>query len=93
MGSIVPFAHPCGIADRRQIEAAARQLIEELGDKAGHSVGVFARSPSLKPPARARLLAVVDEIERQQGFGWRFGDDRKSSRRRPAGRRARRHDQ
>ena len=31
------------------------------------------------PEARERLLAIVYEIEREQGFGWYFGDEEETA--------------
>lgn len=42
-------------------------------------MALFARLPTLAPEARDRLLAVVDAIEREQGYGWHF-EERAGSR-------------
>lgn len=58
----------------RDLRAAAQQLIEELGPRAGYEVGLFARLPSLAEDARDRLLAVADIIEQEQGYGCYFAN-------------------
>ena len=60
--------------EREDLRHAALCLIEELGDQAGYLTALVARLPRLAPDARERLLAIVDAIEQEQGFGWCFGD-------------------
>ena len=54
----------------------ALRLIEELGVEAGYRTALAARIPNLAPAARERLLALVEVIEREQGFGWFLAGDR-----------------
>lgn len=56
----------------------AKNLITELGDRAGYEVSLVARLPDLPSEARQRLLAIAQEIEGQQGFGWYFADAEES---------------
>jgi hypothetical protein len=62
-------------ARERELRALARQIIEELGAEAGYQVGLFARLPKIAPDLRERLLAVADIIEREQGYGWYWGEE------------------
>lgn len=74
MGEVVEFRCARALAEQRDAEAVAGELIAALGVQAGYKVGYLARYAGLSPDASARLLRVADEIERQQGFGW-FADD------------------
>ena len=64
---------------REELRIVARCLIDEIGCQAGYEVGLIARLPRLAPEARERRLAIVYEIERDQGFGWYFGDEEETA--------------
>jgi hypothetical protein len=75
MGDVVPFRRGRAMEETREIGVVASHLIEALGVKAGHDVRCFARLSALGDTSRRRLLAVADEIDRVQGFGWWFSED------------------
>ena len=80
MAELVRFRSEAALTEHSQIKVAAAQLIDELGDVAGYRIGCLARSGGLDDVERRRLSALDEEIERQQGFGWFFADDRRSAR-------------
>ena len=73
MGAVAEVAQ---FASARERELRAVALIEELGVEAGYRTALVARIPKLAPVARERLLALVEMIEREQGFGWYLAGDR-----------------
>jgi hypothetical protein len=74
MADIMSF--PVAGRDGGTLEHVAQQIIDALGPAAGFELGRIARAPSLNPIQRGRLLAIADEIEARQGYGWYFpGDD------------------
>ena len=70
MGEVVPFRWQA-----RALRVQAQALVAELGDRAGYVIGVAARLPETPVDQREALLALVDEIEAVQGFGWYLPDD------------------
>ena len=70
MGDVLPIRAQA-LAPRAQAQA----LVAELGDRAGYVIGVAARLPETPVDQREALLALVDEIEAVQGFGWFFPGD------------------
>jgi hypothetical protein len=73
MADIMPF--PVVGRDGATFGHVAQQIIDALGASAGFELGRLARAPSLNPVERRRLLAIADEIEARQGYGWFFDDD------------------
>ncbi len=68
MGEVVPLR-------ARALRTQAQTLVAELGDRARYIIGAAARLPDGRAEERADLLALADEIEAVQGFGWYFPDD------------------
>ena len=65
--------------ESEELRGVALCLIEELGCQAGCLISLVARLPNLAPESRDRLLRIVAEIERKQGFGWYFPDAEKGA--------------
>ncbi len=75
MGGVVEFRCVRALAEQRDNKAVAEQLIDGLGPEAGYRIGYLARYAGLPHAESARLLAIADEIESRQGFGWWFPDE------------------
>ncbi len=75
MAEVVQFRGAAALAEQQELQAAAAQLIAELGSEAGYRIGCLARFGGLDDARRLRLFALAAEIERQQGFGWFFAED------------------
>jgi len=75
MGDVVEFRCARTLSKQRDVEVVAERLIAELGVEAGYRIGYLARHGELPRAARGRLLAIAEEIDRRQGFGWWFADD------------------
>lgn len=78
MAKIIPFRSAQALA-RQQLEEQAAVLIEAMGSDAGYRVGCIARLADVDDIRRARLLALAEEIDRRQGFGWHFAENEVSS--------------
>ena len=75
MGGVVEFRCVRALAEQRDNKAVAEQLIDWPGPEAGYRIGYVARYAGLPHAESARLLAIADEIESRQGFGWWFPDE------------------
>lgn len=74
MSKIVRFRGPRE-REAEAIQSAAQQIVDEFGPSAGLVTGRLARSGALDEATKARLLRIVEEIERRQGFGWYFAEE------------------
>lgn len=74
MSKIIQFRGPRE-HEAEAIQSAAQQLADELRPSAGLVTGRLARSGTLDETTKARLLRIVEEIERRQGFGWYFAEE------------------
>jgi hypothetical protein len=72
---VVPFQSAQMRAEAATLRAEAEVLARGGGTGVGWLLGVAARRPSVPEEKRRRLLALVGELERVQGFGWVFGDE------------------
>ena len=73
MSNVVRFRNAKEREDE-DLRAAALEVIEAFGPAAGLEVGRAAHAWRLSPGSRARLLALADEIESVQGYGWWWGE-------------------
>jgi hypothetical protein len=68
MGEVLPLRAPV-------LRQTAQGVVAEFGVRAGYVIGMAARLPGTPADEQAALLALADEIEAVQGFGWYFPDD------------------